>query len=369
MSMVALVRYEEARSALAHCSRVDEAKAIRDKAEALRAYGQQAKDHELETWAAEIKLRAIRKVGELSRELEKGHGPGRGKKNSSNGKSFKGKALHAAGLTPQAAHRCEQIAAIPEEEFEAYIEAKKEAAKPAHSTELLKVVPKKVKREEKRAEREELERAYERGEVSGSELVTVIAGDFREVEIGGEPFDAIITDPPYPEEFVPLYGDLGEFAFRTLKPGGSLFVMCGQSYLPRILTLLCERGLQYNWTLAYLTPGGQAVQCWNRKVNTFWKPVIWLTKGKYAGDWLGDVCKSNVNDNDKEHHQWGQSVSGMTDLVERSTRIGFHVCDPFLGGGTTGFVCARRSRKFTGIELDAKVAEQARKRILYSLND
>ncbi len=29
--------------------------------------------------------------------------------------------------------------------------------------------------------------------------------------------------------------------------------------------------MTYHWTVAYLTPGGQAVQLWDRKVNAFWK--------------------------------------------------------------------------------------------------
>ena len=42
-----------------------DAKDIRDKAEAMRAYAKQAKNKELEIDAAEIRMRAERKVGEL----------------------------------------------------------------------------------------------------------------------------------------------------------------------------------------------------------------------------------------------------------------------------------------------------------------
>jgi len=33
------------------------------------------------------------------------------------------------------------------------------------------------------------------------------------------------------------------------------------------------------------------VQLWNRKVNTFWKPVLWFVNGTdgHAGDWIGTV--------------------------------------------------------------------------------
>ena len=60
-----LVKYEAARVALKEARRVDEAKDIHDKAEAVRAYARQVNDTEMVSWASEIKLRAMRRMGEL----------------------------------------------------------------------------------------------------------------------------------------------------------------------------------------------------------------------------------------------------------------------------------------------------------------
>lgn len=174
--------------------------------------------------------------------------------------------------------------------------------------------------------------------------------------------DWIITDPPYPKEFLPLYGELAKFGARVLKPGGSMLVMVGQSYLPDVLAQMTPH-IRYHWTLSYLTPGGQAVQLWDRKVNTFWKPVLWFCNGDYKGDWMGDVAKSAINDNDKEHHKWGQSESGMADLIERFTYPGDLIVDPFLGGGTTGVVAVTKNRRFIGIDNDPAAVEVAKQRI------
>jgi len=174
--------------------------------------------------------------------------------------------------------------------------------------------------------------------------------------------DYIITDPPYPQKYLNLYGDLARFSSYALKPGGSLLAMAGQSYLPSVMSLLAEH-LTYQWVVAYLTPGGQSPQIWPRKVNSFWKPVLWFVKGEYNGRWIGDVNKSDVNDNDKSHHHWGQSESGMANLVRRFTEPGHIICDPFLGGGTTAVVSLATGRNFIGADIDPTLIDAALLRI------
>ena len=193
------------------------------------------------------------------------------------------------------------------------------------------------------------------------QLLVCDVGDlWREIEPGS--VDWIITDPPYPREYLDCYEELAATAARILKPGGGVLAMCGQSYLPEVLDRM-RRHLTYHWTLAYLTPGGQSPQIWPRKVNTFWKPVLWMTNGSYDGEWAGDVLGSDTNENDKRFHKWGQSESGMGMLFNRFTRPGQLVVDPFVGGGTCGVVALRAGCRFIGADNDSAAVAQTAARM------
>lgn len=195
--------------------------------------------------------------------------------------------------------------------------------------------------------------------------IQLIHGDFAEVAHALEPesFDLILTDPPYPRQYLHLYELLAEQSARLLRPGGSCLAMAGQSYIPEILEMM-GRHLTYHWLISYDTPGGQSPQIWTRKVNAFWKPVLWYVKGEYDGNWHGDKIASNVNDNDKRFHGWGQSESGIGKLVAEFAAIGTgRVLDPFLGGGTTAVACYRLRIPFIGIDKDLTCIETTKRRI------
>ena len=72
--VTALIRYDAARKAIASAYRVDEAKKIRDKAEAVRTYAKLAGDLEMQNMAAEIRIRAERRAGQLLSDMEKNPG-------------------------------------------------------------------------------------------------------------------------------------------------------------------------------------------------------------------------------------------------------------------------------------------------------
>jgi site-specific DNA-methyltransferase (adenine-specific) len=201
-------------------------------------------------------------------------------------------------------------------------------------------------------------------EAAGTVGIELRDCDIREADVSGDAYadvanvHAIITDPPYGDDHLPLYHALARFAQRVLRTDGICAVMTGHLILPDVINVM-RAHVPYRWVIAYLTPGGQSAQIFPAKVNTFWKPVVLFGA---ASSWIGDVVRSATNDNDKRFHRWGQSESGIRDLVERLTSPGDLVCDPFLGGGTTAAVCRETHRRFVGGDIDGDAVQRARAR-------
>lgn len=174
-------------------------------------------------------------------------------------------------------------------------------------------------------------------------------------------FDYIITEPPYLHESIPLYETLAERAAEWLKPNGLLVVMCGQSYVDQICSLM-GKNLEYYWTAAFMTPS-QPTPLGTRQVISSWKPLLFfIPKGsKYKGPIFGDVFASEAND--KSLHEWGQSESGMLSIISGVCLPGQTIFDPFLGAGTTGVAALKHGCLFEGIGLELNSVELAKTRI------
>ena len=159
-------------------------------------------------------------------------------------------------------------------------------------------------------------------------------------------YDWIITDPPYPKEYLPLFGVLAERSKEWLAPGGMMVVMSGQMYFQEVMSYFTD---SYYWISAYLTPG-QPTPLRHGNVNSTWKPLIFCAPGGgYTGKIFGDVFRSDQNE--KDHHKWGQSESGMMDIVSKLCLPGQSILDPFMGAGTTGVAALRHGCLFDGVEL------------------
>jgi len=117
MSNAMLIRYDAACRAVAECKAVDEIKDWRDKASALQAYARQAKNKQLEVDAAEIRIRAERRLGQMLAESPKNLG-GWANNLAVGSDDSKIPALKELGISRDLSSRAQAIASIPDADFE-----------------------------------------------------------------------------------------------------------------------------------------------------------------------------------------------------------------------------------------------------------
>jgi hypothetical protein len=257
------------------------------------------------------------------------------------------------GISRMESSRAQQLAALLWQEIEERIEEKTENNQKASASLVIgEIRQERIKAEEEKAAAEATTPDREAVE----QMLRTCS--MQDLLASLKSVDAIITDPPYPREFLDLYSELARLAKGCLAPTGILAVMCGQSYLPEVFDRMCEH-LPYRWTMSYYTPGPFFPQ-WQRNILITWKPVLLF--GSCEGRRFLDSIRSDTSD--KRFHEWGQSESGMLDLVEKITQPGQLVCDPFLGGGTTGVACLALGRRFVGCDSDPQCVEKARQRLL-----
>lgn len=187
--------------------------------------------------------------------------------------------------------------------------------------------------------------------------VDIRLGDFRDVLADVECVDAIITDPPYAAEFLPLLGDLAAWADKVLTPDGVMAILFGQTYLPEVYQLL-DGHRPYRWTGCWLTEGPAYVSH-ARRVHSNWKPL--LVYG--GGPRFTDVIRSEIDASAKSNHDWGQGYAAFHALIEKLTHRGQTVADPFMGSGTTLLAAHSLGRHAIGCDISRASVATARERL------
>lgn len=163
--------------ALACAESIDDVKDIRDKAEAARKYAESASlGLEAQNYAAEVKLRAERKAGELIAELQL-HGGDRRSKDSE-----ERIRLEDLGISKDQSSRWQLIARIPERAFETHISGTKEASSELTTTSVVKLARQLTPR--KAAKSKQID-----GGICVADLNVLLAAD--------QKFGCIYADPPW----------------------------------------------------------------------------------------------------------------------------------------------------------------------------
>lgn len=163
-----MLRYDAACRALAEARAVDEVADVRAKADAMRVYAMQAKNKSLEVDAAEIRIRAERRLGQLIAEQKAGDGLNKGRAGRApiavdSDDRDTTPTLASAGISKDLSSRAQKLAAVPEQEFEREVSdwrgrVEKENAR---VTTRLEAAGERAARQEERAEPSELEQLRE----------------------------------------------------------------------------------------------------------------------------------------------------------------------------------------------------------------
>lgn len=252
-----------------------------------------------------------------------------------------GEILKRADVKPTEATK---LARKPEPEREAVIQA------------LATGKAKNVKEAQAVAKREEL---VERAKlVDLPETIQLLCGNFLEAgaSIAENSVDLVFTDPPYHDEHLGLWSDLGLFASRVLKPGGILLAYSGQVSLPSVLNALSEH-LDYCWLLGQYHKG-QHLDIWKYKIWNNWKPLVLFSKGRMTDhEWFIDAYDGVKGD--KEAHEWAQGEDEAQYFIQKLTEVGALVVDPMCGSGPIVRMAHRFKRRAIGIERDQQRYEVA----------
>jgi ParB-like chromosome segregation protein Spo0J len=192
-------------------------------------------------------------------------------------------------------------------------------------------------------------------------------GDFRDVlaDLEDQSVDAVVTDPPYDNNGVPLYEPLGAFALRVLKPGRLAVVYAGHLQLDREMELLARGGLTYMWHGANVL-SGRHTRVRTRMIFGQHRSVLLYSAGPYQPrTWLNDVALAEGRGGPEERplHPWQQALEPVRHWIRQVSEPGELIVDPFLGSGTA-VAAIMEGRRFIGCDIDPGCVETTRRRLM-----
>lgn len=238
-----LIKTETAHRAIAEARSVDELKDIRDKAEAIRLYAKQAGlGLEMVNDAAEIKIRAERRAGELLKETEKNTGTRLG------GNVVlppdDRPTLEDMGVTKMQSSRWQTMAEVPEEQFEQFVAETKADKKELTSVGIVRLA-------------------------RHNEQAAIV---LHPIIIPASQFRTIIIDPPWPIQKIAreVRPNQAAFDYPTMSleeiaalplpmlcfDDCHLYLWTTQRFLPSAFEIMSSWGFRYIFTMVWHKPGG-----------------------------------------------------------------------------------------------------------------
>ena len=210
---------------------------------------------------------------------------------------------------------------------------------------------KEIKKEEKKEEKEKkIKQIKESAKEFENTDIKIYNKDFRKLKIEDSSIDLILTDPPYPAEYLHLWKDLFIQAKRVLKANKFLVAYSGQMYLDKIFKYADEAGLDYYWMINIEFTKKPLVH--GRKVLNEWKPILVFQNGLKQHDRVfSDKITMKYTEREMHDLNWGQTIEPFEFLLDRFSNTQDLIYEPFAGTGTTLIACKNTNRKCIGTEI------------------
>ena len=139
--------------------------------------------------------------------------------------------------------------------------------------------------------------------------------------------DVVITRPPTGRGTLELFNDLGVFAEHALRETGALIVVGGGPILPEMLERLSKTGLKWVGPFAVVFPGPAGNSGQPHRIQLRHWPVLVFGRTSFRFRGGVDVIEVTAEDGPSKK---SQDQAAMEMLVQRFTRPGQTVCDPWM---------------------------------------
>lgn len=194
----------------------------------------------------------------------------------------------------------------------------------------------------------------------------IICGDCSQImqEIPENSIDLCCTDPPYNKKSLYTYSYLADYCSKILKTGSSLICIVGHYAIPQVLKYF-DGKLKYRWLL-HMNQMDGAHSRMAMGIEVTFKPMLWFVKDKYprGRGFLRDGVKITGKDGQqKKLHKWQQDNQWCEYYIEKLTKPGDLVLDPFCGAGGVCVVAKKLGRRYIGIDIESEYCKTAEDRI------
>jgi hypothetical protein len=190
--------------------------------------------------------------------------------------------------------------------------------------------------------------------------ITCYRCDFRRLPLEPASVDAVVTDVPWADDWLPNVEEFGACCKTILKPGGIMATLYTARNLDRLIAEL-KKNLNYVWTCFSPMHGSNRLH--TPFVTRCCTVCLLFSNGEKSNFHrsLCDLLPYSWRERTTWHeHQ--QSLSVVQYIVEHVAKEGSLICDSCSGGWTTMEACVRTGRKFVGGDDRPNCLDVARRR-------